>query len=131
MQKISEMIDGDQKEIKLVAQTVNSTLLQFYGYSTIKDICKPAAEEPEDKRSLQELLEELNALVGLKQVKEKVHDLIVYQQVQKMRREKNLHSAKTHYILLSLEIRELERQRLLELLAESTRKSGCFPRGIL
>lgn len=62
--------------------------------STIKDICKPAAKEPEDKRSLQELLEELNALVGLKQVKEKVHDLIVYQQVQKMRREKNLHSAK-------------------------------------
>ena len=57
LQKISEMIDGDQKEIKLVAQTVNSTLLQFYGYSTIKDICKPAAEEPEDKRSLQELLE--------------------------------------------------------------------------
>ncbi len=48
LQKISEMI-GDQKEIKLVAQTVNSTLLQFYGYSTIKDICKPAAEEPEDK----------------------------------------------------------------------------------
>ena len=94
LQKISEMIDGDQKEIKLVAQTVNSTLLQFYGYSTIKDICKPAAEEPEDKKSLQELLEELNALVGLKQVKEKVHDLIVYQQVQKMRREKNLHSAK-------------------------------------
>ena len=94
LQKISEMIDGGQKEIKLVAQTVNSTLLQFYGYSTIKDICKPAAEEPEDKRSLQELLEELNALVGLKQVKEKVHDLIVYQQVQKMRREKNLHSAK-------------------------------------
>ena len=84
----------NQNEIKLVAQTVNSTLLQFYGYSTIKDICKPAAEEPEDKRSLQELLEELNALVGLKQVKEKVHDLIVYQQVQKMRREKNLHSAK-------------------------------------
>ena len=60
LQKISEMIDGDQKEIKLVAQTVNSTLLQFYGYSTIKDICKPAAEEPEDKKSLQELLEELN-----------------------------------------------------------------------
>ena len=43
---------------------------------------------------IEELLEELNALVGLKQVKEKVHDLIVYQQVQKMRREKNLHSAK-------------------------------------
>ena len=36
----------------------------------------------------------MNDLVGLENVKNKVQDLIVYQKVQKMRREKNLHSVK-------------------------------------
>lgn len=49
----------------------------------------------EDEKSLQELLDELNYLIGLNNVKEKVNDLIVYQKVQKMRRENNLHSAKS------------------------------------
>lgn len=94
LRKISEATDHSRMEIRSAAQTVNSTLIQFCGYSALQDICKPELEEPEDTRTLQELLEELNSLVGLKQVKEKVHDLIVYQQVQKMRREKNLNSTK-------------------------------------
>lgn len=74
---------------------VNSDLLKFYGYSAISEICKPPEDTEDDKRTLQDLLNELNALVGLKKVKSKVRDLIIYQRVQTMRQEKNLHSTKT------------------------------------
>lgn len=96
LRKISETVDNPKHklEAKKVAQLVNSSLIGFYGYSTIQGICKPTDEVDEDTRALQDLLDELNALVGLEKVKNKVHDLIVYQKVQKMRREKNLHSAK-------------------------------------
>lgn len=94
LKKISEAVNENRAEVKVAAQKVNTALIQFYGYTALQSLCKPMEEEPEDSRTLEELLEELNSLVGLQQVKEKVRDLIVYQQVQKMRREKNLHSAK-------------------------------------
>lgn len=80
---------------KKAALVVNSDLLKFYGYSAISEICKPPEDTEDDKRTLQDLLNELNALVGLKKVKSKVRDLIIYQRVQTMRQEKNLHSTKT------------------------------------
>ena len=55
---------------------------------------RPNGEPEEDTRTLQELIDELNGLVGLEKVKKKVQDLISYQKIQKMRRENNLHSAK-------------------------------------
>jgi len=96
LRKISETVDNPRYKIeaKKMAQLVNSSLIEFYGYSTIQGICKPTDEVDEDTRTLQDLLDELNALVGLEKVKNKVQDLIVYQKVQKMRREKNLYSAK-------------------------------------
>ena len=96
LRKISEVVDDPKHEIevKRIARVVNSSLIEFYGYSTIQGICKSIQEVEEDPRTLQDLLDELNALVGLEKVKNKVQDLIVYQKVQKMRREKNLHSAK-------------------------------------
>lgn len=96
LRKISETVDNPKYKIeaKKAAQVVNSSLIEFYGYSTIQGICKPTEEADEDTRTLQDLLDELNALVGLEKVKNKVQDLIVYQKVQKMRREKNLHSTK-------------------------------------
>lgn len=96
LKKISESVDNPKYkiEVKRAAQLVNSSLIEFYGYSTIQSICKPTADLDDDKRTLQELLDELDALVGLEKVKNKVQDLIVYQKVQKMRREKNLHSTK-------------------------------------
>lgn len=60
----------------------------------IQGICKPTPDVDDDKRTLQELLDELDALIGLEKVKSKVQSLIVYQKVQKLRREKNLHSTK-------------------------------------
>lgn len=97
LRKISETVDNPKHKIeaKKVAQVVNSSLIEFYGYSTIQRICKTAEEADEDTRTLQDLLDELNALVGLEKVKHKVQDLIMYQEVQKMRRAKNLYSEKT------------------------------------
>lgn len=96
IRKLAEIVDDPKfkTEVKRMAQAVNSSLMEFYGYSAIQEIYKSTEEEVEDKRTLQDLLDELNDLVGLENVKNKVQDLIVYQKVQKMRREKNLHSAK-------------------------------------
>ena len=96
LRKISETVGNPvyRVETKKMAQLVNSSLIEFYGYSTLQGICKPTDEVDEDTRTLQDLLDELNALVGLEKVRNKVQDLIVYQKVQKMRREKNLHSSK-------------------------------------
>lgn len=95
LKKISEVVDNPKHKIEArrIAQMVNAGLIEFYGYSTIREICRPT-ENVEDARTLQDLLDELNALVGLEKVKSKVQDLIIYQRVQKMRQEKNLHSAK-------------------------------------
>lgn len=97
LKKISEIVDNRKYkiEVKRAAQVVNYSLIEFYGYITIQGICQPVAEDEKDTRTLQELLDELNSLVGLDNVKNKVKDLIIYQQVQKMRNEKNLHSAKS------------------------------------
>jgi stage V sporulation protein K len=96
LKKIAEVVDNPKymTEVKFVAQLLNSSLIEYYGYSTLQGICKPDTAPTEDTRTLQELLDELNALVGLDTVKDKVHDLIVYQKVQKLRRENNLHSSK-------------------------------------
>lgn len=96
LKRFRELVDNPNTkiEVKRIAQIVNSSLIDFYGYSTIQGICNPMDKLDEDTRTLQDLLNELNALVGLEKVKNKVQDLIVYQKVQKMRREKNLHSSK-------------------------------------
>lgn len=96
LKKISEVVDNSkyQIEVKRVAQLLNSNLIEYYGYTTLQSICKSGTEIVEDTRTLQELLDELNTLVGLETVKAKVNDLIVYQKVQKLRIENNLHSSK-------------------------------------
>lgn len=97
LKRLSEVIDSSQCtiEAKRVAQIVNTNLIEYYGYITLQNLYKVETESSEDPRTLPELIEELNALVGLKTVKEKVSDLIVYQKVQKLRRDKNLNSAKS------------------------------------
>ena len=96
LKKISEVIDNPKykNEIKHVAKLVNSNLIEYYGYSMLQKICKPDVETVEDIRTLNELMNELNALVGLESVKAKVNDLIAYQKVQKLRQENDLHSVK-------------------------------------
>ena len=95
LHKISDIMDSNCKnDIKKVAQLLNQNLIEYYGYVTLKNMCNPVSENITDNRSLEELLEELNSLVGLESVKRKVNDLIIFQKVQKLRRENNLHSSK-------------------------------------
>lgn len=92
---VSDIIEGINfgKEVKQLAQIMHSNLLSYYGYLSIRSLCKDSLE-PDDSKSLTELLLDLNQLIGLESVKEKVQDLIAYQKVQKMRMNNNLHSQK-------------------------------------
>ncbi|MDU1412195.1 MAG: AAA family ATPase [Clostridium sp.] len=98
LKRISDISDSStySKEIKQVAALLKNSVISYYGYGRLLEICNKEKQnkEYEDKRSLSELLEELNALVGLENVKAKVNDLIAYQKVQKLRRENNLYSSK-------------------------------------
>lgn len=96
LQGISKLIKDSEAriEVKKIAQTLQKELIEVYGYSTLQDICKAESDEI-DKRSFEELINELNSLIGLKNVKEKVNDLIAYQKVQKLRQENNLINSKS------------------------------------
>ena len=96
LKKISEIINNNKykNEIKQICNVLNLNLIEYYGYKSLKDICESDYKTEEDTKTLKELLNELNSLVGLEKVKEKVNDLIIYQKVQKLRRENNLHSSK-------------------------------------
>ena len=82
------------KEIRQVAKALNDSLVSYCGYRYIKKIVNDEVECEEDTRTLDELLSELNELVGLDNVKQQVKDLIDYQRVQKLRREHGFHSTK-------------------------------------
>lgn len=92
---VSDIIEGINfnKEVKQLAQIMHSNILSYYGYLSVRSLCKDSLE-PDDSKSLTELLLDLNKLIGLESVKEKVQDLMAYQKVQKMRMNNNLHSQK-------------------------------------
>lgn len=97
LKRISAIIDNPtyQVEIKRVACLVHTNLIEFYGYISLQSLCADKSQS-DDTRTLPELLDDLNALVGLDEVKEKVHNLIAYQKVQQLRRENNLFFRKEH-----------------------------------
>lgn len=93
--KFSEILNSkyDSPEIRKQIKIFNDTLIKHYGYIKIKEIYELYSIQKKSK-TLEELLEELNSLIGLRTVKNKVNDLITYQRIQKLREEKNLHSVK-------------------------------------
>ncbi|MDX5476602.1 MAG: ATPase, partial [Bacillaceae bacterium] len=95
LKQISEVVDlkSDTPEVKLLAKALKDSLIKYFGYMTVLDICNKDLIV-EDKRTLPELLSDLNELIGLKNVKTKVNDLIAYQKVQQMRKTKGLPSTK-------------------------------------
>lgn len=96
LRKISDLVDSSKYpvEAKKMANALKESLIEYYGYLRVLDICNQD-ESIEDIRNLPELLRDLNELIGLGNVKEKMNDLIIYQKVQKMRRDKNLHTTKS------------------------------------
>ena len=96
LHKIADLVDttGISDRVKELAQGLKNNLYLYYGSLKVSDICKPE-ETIEDARSLEELLNELNSLVGLENVKAKVNDLIAYQQVQQLRRQSGYRTPKS------------------------------------
>lgn len=96
LRRISDIADSVKYpiEVKKLANTLKDDLIEYYGYLKIIDICNQDKSE-NDSRTLTELLVDLNSLIGLNKVKAKVNDLIIYQKVQKMRRDNNLNSTKS------------------------------------
>lgn len=93
LEKISEVLAGTKGslEIQRIGKELRESLLKYYGSLRIHSIlCTENGED--DTRTLEDLLNDLDALVGLETVKAKVNDLIAYQKIQKIRRDNNLHS---------------------------------------
>lgn len=96
LKKIS-IIAEDKKtsnDAKKMATLLKDSLVRYYGHIRLLEICDNESESKEGSKSLTELLEELNSLVGLESVKNKVNDLIVYQKIQKLREINELYGSK-------------------------------------
>lgn len=87
--------DGVQKEVKVLAVSLKDSLMKFYGYLHIMEANDQFKfQRDDDTRTLSELLDDLNKLIGLEVVKSKVNDLIAYQKVQVLREQQGMHSQK-------------------------------------
>lgn len=73
-----------------IIKTVKNSLVEFYGYTSIEELCRQPRDSVDDNKTLEDLLAELNGLVGLESVKKKVNDLIAYQKIQRLRSQNNL-----------------------------------------
>jgi len=82
------------KDLKRLANVLKDSILKYYGFIHILEAQTQEDETNEDTRSLNELLSDLNQLVGLESVKAKVNDLIAFNTVQMLREKQGLHSQK-------------------------------------
>ena len=79
-------ISKSNEVVKKLAGILKDSLIKYYGYAKLLDICNFQEDKDKDERSLGELLAELDNLVGLNYVKMKVKDLIAYHKVQELRK---------------------------------------------
>ena len=96
LQKISKIQESSdmQKEVKVLAMALKDSMLKFFGYHYIMSVNEKNQEQYSDEKTLEELLNELNCLIGLEDVKNKVNDLIAYQKIQVLRSQCGLCSQK-------------------------------------
>lgn len=95
LKKIFDITNANStREVRQLAKALKDSIVSFCGYRYVKKVINEEPEYQEDERTLDDLLHELNGLVGLDNVKQQVKDLIDYQRVQKLRRERGFHSTK-------------------------------------
>lgn len=92
LKRLSQFADNKDcsKQVKLISKELKDCLINYFGYLRISEICNNCHQDEEDVRTLAELLDELNELIGLSSVKSKINDLIAFQKVQKMRQKNDL-----------------------------------------
>lgn len=81
---INRIADSKDPELIAMAKSLKESLVYFYGHRELVSICQ-GNEKTINDQDLGSLIQELNGLVGLSKVKEKVNDLIAYQKVQMLR----------------------------------------------
>lgn len=97
---LSEISKSDDKNLRDLTREFYDGLLKFYGYKQLRENFRKFEQDKQneynnDKQSerelsLEEILFDLNQLIGLSKVKSKVSDLVAYQKVQKSRALNNL-----------------------------------------
>lgn len=85
---------GNNKDIRVrnIAVSLKDSLFLLYGIRRIEELCKTHEEKNsiESEKTLEELLDELNRLIGLETVKSKINDLIAFQRIQQLRKRQGL-----------------------------------------
>ena len=92
LSEISKLYHKDDKAMKFI-KLVRDGLVQYYGYKKLYEICNSeliSSRIVDRNISLSQLIENLNSLVGLDKVKEKVNALISYQKIQQLRKKRGL-----------------------------------------
>ena len=88
---INKLASMKEKVAISKAFELKGALVNIYGYRQLSSICKQQEKiSKEEEKTLEQLLDDLNNLVGLHKVKSKVNDLIAYQKVQLLRKDAGL-----------------------------------------
>lgn len=93
----SKLIKSEKssRKLKMLSNALKDSIMKFYGYYYILKLQNQIFLQDEDNRSLEELISDLNELVGLESVKNHINDLIAFHTVQALRNKYGLHSQKT------------------------------------
>ena len=83
---------NDDIRVRNIAVSLKDSLFLLYGIRRIEELCKTHEEKNsiESEKTLEELLNELNGLIGLETVKSKINDLIAFQRIQQLRKKQGL-----------------------------------------
>ncbi|MDO5615410.1 MAG: AAA family ATPase [Cruoricaptor ignavus] len=91
---LSQLVKTDEKKLLQLSMNYNELLLKYYGFEEITKIVYSSAFdeniEQQADLSLSEIINQLDQLIGLENVKKKVKDLIAFQKVQQLRAGENL-----------------------------------------
>lgn len=86
---------SNQEPVIEACKDLYLSLITMVGVERVQEITYKAQEDSDKakERTLEELMTELNVLIGLQKVKQKVTDLIAYKKVQSLRKQYNLKTA--------------------------------------
>lgn len=91
---INKATEYKNVQITKIAISTKDALISYYGHKQLTNMCSDDLDpvQDDDNYSLEDLIGQLNSLIGLEKVKSKVNDLIAFQKVQLLRKAKGLHS---------------------------------------